>query len=206
MDPARLKPELLLFDFGGVLVEFAGPKELGRHLRWPSTPEVILKRWTECPHTDEFERGQLSPVQWAERFIRAWDVDLKPEEFLARFTTWSRRVLPGARELLEQLRTRYRLAALSNSNELHWERNTNELRIIELFEFAISSHQVGLCKPDPTIYKIALERAKVSSPDAIVFFDDLAANVEAAKSVGLRAYQVRGVEELRERVVTEGLL
>ena len=196
----------MLFDFGGVLVEFAGPKELGQHLRWPSTPEVILKRWTECPHTDEFERGQLTPVQWAERFIRTWDVDLKPEEFLARFTTWSRRVLPGARELLEQLRPRYRLAALSNSNELQWERNTNELRIIELFEFAISSHQVGLCKPDPAIYKIALERAKVSSPDAIVFFDDLAANVEAAKSVGLRAYQVRGVDELRERVNREGLL
>lgn len=200
------KPELLLFDFGGVLVEFAGPKELGRHLRWPSTPEVILKRWTECPHTDEFERGKLSPVEWAERFIREWDVDLTPDEFLTRFTTWSRRVLPGARELLEQLRARYRLAALSNSNELHWERNTHELRIIELFEFAISSHEVGLCKPDPQIYQIALERAKVSSPGAIVFFDDLAANVEAAKSVGLRAYQVRGVDDLRERLIAERLL
>lgn len=200
------KPELLLFDFGGVLVEFAGPKELGQHLRWPSTPEVILKRWTECRHTDAFERGKLSPAEWAERFIRDWDVNLSPEEFLTKFTTWSRRVLPGAKELLEQLRQRYRLAALSNSNELHWERNTNELRLLELFEFAISSHEVGLCKPDPQIYTIALERANVSSPDAIVFFDDLAANVEAAKSVGLRAYQVRGVEGLRARIVSEGLL
>jgi epoxide hydrolase-like predicted phosphatase len=201
-----VNPELLLFDFGGVLVEFAGPKELGQHLRWPSTPDVILKRWTECPSTDEFERGKLTPAQWAERFIQDWDVNLKPEEFLAKFTTWSRRVLPGARELLEELRTRYRLAGLSNSNELHWERNTNELRILELFEFAISSHQVGLCKPDPEIYKIALERAQVSSPDAIVFFDDLAANVDAAKSIGLRAYQVRGVDELRASLYAEGLL
>ena len=188
-----------------MLVEFAGPKELGQHLRWSSTPDVILKRWTECPHTEEFERGKLTPGQWAERFIRDWDVDLAPDEFLSKFTTWSRRVLPGARELLEALRRRYRLAALSNSNELHWERNTKELRIIELFEFAISSHQVGLCKPDPGIYKAAIARAKVSSPDAIVFFDDLAANVEAAKSAGMRAYQVRGVEDLRARLVSEGL-
>jgi len=196
---ARLatKPELLLFDFGGVLVEFAGPTELGQHLRWSSTPEGILKRWTECPHTDEFERGKLSPSQWAERFIREWDVDLTPDDFLAKFTTWSRRVLPGARELLEELRSRYRLAALSNSNEL---------QIIELFEFAISSHQVGFCKPDPQIFHVALERADVSSPDAIVFFDDLAANVEAAKSTGLRAHQVRGVDELRERLISEALL
>jgi epoxide hydrolase-like predicted phosphatase len=200
------KPELLLFDFGGVLVEFAGPKELGQHLRWPSTPDVILQRWVQCPHTDEFERGQLSPAQWAERFIKDWDVDLTPNEFLAKFTTWSRRVLPGAKELLEELRAHYRLGALSNSNELHWERNTNELRIIELFEFAISSHQVGLCKPDPDIYEVAIDRAKVSSPEAIVFFDDLATNVEAAKSVGMRAYQVRGVDQIRERLMSEGLL
>jgi glucose-1-phosphatase len=199
-------PELLLFDFGGVLVEFAGPKELGQHLRWSSTPEVILKRWTECPHTDEFERGKLTPAAWAERFIKDWDVDLTPDEFLAKFKTWSRQVLPGAKELLEELRTRYRLAALSNSNELHWERNTHELRIIELFEFAISSHQVGLCKPHPDIYQVAIDRAQVSSPEAMVFFDDLATNVEAAKSAGMRAYQVRGVDQLRDRLVSERLL
>ena len=175
-------------------------------MRWSSTPDVILQRWVTCPHTDEFERGKLTPPEWAERFIRDWDVDLPRDEFLAKFTTWSRRVLPGAKELLEQLRTRYRLAALSNSNELHWERNTNELRIIELFEFAISSHQVGWCKPHADIYKVAIDRANVSSPDAIVFFDDLAANVEAAKAAGMRAYQVRGVDQLRDRLIAEGLL
>ena len=158
------EPQLLLFDLGGVLVEFAGPKELGRHLRWASTPEAILERWIRCPHTIEFERGRLSPTEWAERFTRDWDVDLSPHEFLARFAAWSKRVLPGAIELLAELRSRYRLAALSNSNELHWERNTHELRIIELFEFAISSHQVGLCKPHPDIYKAAIDRANVSSP------------------------------------------
>lgn len=171
-----------------------------------STPDAILQRWVRCPHTEEFERGALTPAVWAERFIHDWDVDLTPDEFLAKFTTWSRRILPGARELLDELRPRYRLGALSNSNELHWERNANELRILELFEFAISSHQAGLCKPHRDIYRIAIDRANVSSPDAIVFFDDLAANVSAAKSAGMRAYQVRGVDELRERLAIEGLL
>ena len=31
---------------------------------------------------DEFERGQLSPAEWAERFIHDWDVDLRPDAFL----------------------------------------------------------------------------------------------------------------------------
>ena len=199
-------PELLLFDLGGVLVEFAGPTELGTHLRWPSSPALILDRWIQCPHTSAFERGDLTPEEWADRFIVDWDVDLTREEFLAKFTTWSRRILPGARELLDELRPRYRLAALSNSNALHWERNAHELGLLDLFEFAISSHQVGVMKPDLAIYHHAVARAAVSSPDAIMFFDDLEGNVQAARAVGLRARQVRGVDQLREQLVRDELL
>ena len=199
-----MKPELLLFDFGGVLVEFAGPAELGAYLRWPSTPEMILERWTRCPHTDAFERGALPAPEWADRFIHDWDVALTRDEFLAKFTTWSRQLLPGARELLDELRPRYRLAALSNSNALHWARNAHELRILELFEFAISSHHVGVCKPDPAIFARAIERAQLP-PDAIVFFDDLQANVDAAQAAGLRAYRTRGPSGVREVLLREHL-
>jgi HAD superfamily hydrolase (TIGR01509 family) len=197
--------ELLLFDLGGVLVDFSGPRELGRFLRVPSTPAEILNRWIECPHTDAFERGSISATEWAERFVKAWDVTLPPGEFLKAFRMMTRCVLPGARELLDQLRPRYRLAVLSNSNELHWERNTNELKLIELFEFAISSHQVGLCKPDPAIFAVALERAQLP-PQSVMFFDDLPANVAAAASLGIHARQVRGVDAIRDCLTRERLL
>jgi glucose-1-phosphatase len=197
--------ELLLFDLGGVLVDFSGPRELGQFLRAPSTPEEILKRWIECPDTAAFERGAISKEEWADRFIKVWDVTLPPDEFLKAFRMMTRRVLPGVRELLDQLRPKYRLAVLSNSNELHWERNTNELKLIELFEFAISSHQVGLCKPDPAIFAVALERAQLP-PQSVMFFDDLPGNVAAAASMGIHARQVRGVEELRDCLVKEKLL
>ena len=138
--------------------------------------------------------------------LQDWEVDLTPDEFLAKFTTWSRRVLPGAKELLEQLRPRYRLAALSNSNELHWERNTNELRIIELFEFAISSHQVGLSKPNPEIFRLPSTAPTSRRRRRSCSLMTSAANVEAAQDAGLRAYQMRGVDELRERLQQERLL
>ena len=202
-DSAQIK--LMLFDLGGVLVDFSGPRELGQFLRAPSTPAEILKRWVTCPHTDEFERGLLTPREWAERFVRDWDSTLEPEEFLKAFRAMSRCVLPGVRELLDELRPRFRLAVLSNSNELHWDRNANELKILDPFEFAISSHQVGLCKPDPAIFRIALERARLEAEN-VMFFDDLAANVEAAKSLGIHARQVRGVDGIRDALVKEKIL
>jgi HAD superfamily hydrolase (TIGR01509 family) len=197
--------ELLLFDLGGVLVDFSGPREIGQYLRVPSTPAEILARWVSCPHTDAFERGALSSKEWAARFVNDWGVRLEPEEFLKAFRTMTRRLLPGARELLNLLRPRFRLAALSNSNELHWDRNTNELKVLELFEFAISSHQVGLCKPDPAIYQVAIERAGIA-PAAIMFFDDLPANVEAACAAGMRGRQAQGVDGVRTALIAEGLL
>lgn len=199
-----LKPELLLFDLGGVLVEFSGTRDLARFMRTPQAPGQILKRWIECPHTTAYEAGGIPAALWAERFVRDWDLTVAPDEFLAAFAAWSRGFFPGAAELLAELRPRYRLAALSNSNELHWKRN-QELGILQEFEFTMASHEIGCCKPDPAIFRSALERARLS-PDAVIFFDDQPANVAGAASCGIRAYQVDGVAGVRECLSNEGLI
>ena len=197
--------EVLLFDLGGVLVEFSGVRDVAPLLRTEATESEILGRWSSCPHTEAYCRGLLSREDFAERFVRDWGVDLPPERFLQEFRSWSRSLLPGAEDLLATLRPRFRLAALSNSNELHWDRNTSDLGVIGLFDVAISSHQVGFWKPDPRIYQVALGRLGVS-PDAVMFFDDVQANVVAASRLGMRAFQVNGVEDIRERLIGERLL
>jgi len=197
--------EVLLFDLGGVLVEFSGVRDVAPLLRVEATESEILERWNCCPHTKAFGLGLLSREDFAEHFVRDWGVDLPPEDFVQAFRSWSKTLLPGAEELLASLRPRFRLAALSNSNELHWERNVNDLGVNDLFDVAISSHQVGFCKPDPRIYEVALGRLDVS-PDAVMFFDDVHANVVAASRLGMRAFQVNGVEGVRERLISEQLL
>ncbi len=197
--------EVLLFDLGGVLVDFSGVRDVAPLLRIAATESEILERWSRCPHTEAFGLGQLGRDDFAERFVRDWGLDVTPEGFLEAFRSWSKRLLPGAGELLASLRPRFRLAALSNANELHWDRNTNDLGVTALFEIAISSHQVGFCKPDPRIYQLALDRLGVA-PEAVMFFDDVPANVAAAARLGIRAFQVDGVEGVRERLIGEGVL
>jgi glucose-1-phosphatase len=199
------KVEVLLFDLGGVLVEFSGVQEVARLLPAGTSQSEIVERWDQCPHTDAFGRGQLSRQDFAERFIRDWGIDLAPERFLEEFRSWSKCLLPGAAELLASLRSRFRLAALSNSNELHWERHSHDLGVTDLFEIALSSHQVGLRKPDPRIYLTALDRLGVS-PHAVMFFDDVHENVVSAAALGIRAFQVDGVQGVRERLTREHLL
>jgi epoxide hydrolase-like predicted phosphatase len=201
----RQHPQLLLFDLGGVLVEFSGFRDLAPLLRIPRLEADIRQQWIACPTIRAFEVGQLTPQQFAERFVAAWDVAVTPTAFLRAFRTWTRGFLPGAREVLTALRGRFRLACLSNSNATHWERNTQELGLLTHFEAALSSHVLGCHKPDPLIYHRALAPLHVA-PETVVFFDDVAANVEAAQEVGITAFQVAGVTELRSCLSRLGLL
>jgi glucose-1-phosphatase len=197
--------DVLLFDLGGVLVEFSGVRDLTVLLQGRLSESEILEQMSHYLPSEQFGLGRLSREEFGNRFVKDWNLELHPQDFLREFKSWSRRLYPGAVELLALLRPRFRLAALSNSNELHWERNTNDLGVNDLFEVAISSHQVGLYKPDPQIYLIALDRLGVP-PDRVMFFDDVPANVTAASALGIRAFQVEGVEGVRSRLIQEDLL
>jgi len=202
---AALNVQVLLFDLGGVLVDYTGVRDMAPLLRISASEDEIRRHFAGCPHVAAYCTGRLDRMQFGERMVRDWGLTVSTEQFLHEFRTWSRGLLPGAAELLSSLRPRFRLAALSNSNELHWERHTNDVGVTALFEVAISSHQVGAAKPDPAIYQKALERLG-APPEVIMFFDDSYANVVAASALGMRAFQVEGIDALRQRLVAEGLL
>ena len=189
---AQTPSHLLLFDLGHVVVEVTGERDIQPYLRSPLRRDG---RWPAMDVWDEFERGLLSPREFSERFVAQADLDLDAPAFLALFEDWSRGLLPGAEELLQALRPRFRLAALSNSNEVHWRRNA-ELGVPQQFERAFASHEVGVRKPAREIYEHVLREMAVAAPD-VTFFDDQQPNVDSAKQVGMNAYRVKGVDELR---------
>ena len=59
------------------------------------------------------------------------------------------------------------------------------LNLVPLFEVVIDSSEVGIRKPDPRIYRLALERLGAIDPARSVFLDDYAGNVDAARRVGM---------------------
>lgn len=60
----------------------------------------------------------------------------------------------------------------------------------ELFEFVVDSSCVGVRKPDPRIFDIALRQLDGLAAEQVVFLDDYPANVEAARTLGLQAITV----------------
>jgi HAD superfamily hydrolase (TIGR01509 family) len=98
-----------------------------------------------------------------------------------------RRIGRGVREALERLRgAGLKLAVVSNS-EGTLEQMLIEIELRGLFEVVLDSSVVGFTKPDPRIYRLALERLSVEAADAIMVGDSPSADVDGAHAVGIRA-------------------
>ena len=149
-----------------------------------------------------FERGEIGALEFSTRLVADWKLSLSPEAFLADFVAWARGPYPGALALLDELRGGYRLACLSNANELHTagHRRHFEDRLDALF----FSNEIGLTKPDRAIFG-HIARSLAVDPSRIAFFDDTEANVRAASEAGFAAHLTDGFAALVERLSQLGI-
>ncbi len=198
-----MKPAWILFDLGGVLVDWTGPQQL-RALLSGMPEDEYAQRWRTCRATDGFERGDVAPLEFARQFAADWGLALAPDDVLARYIGWLRGPYPGARELLADLRQRARLACLSNSNAAHWQSPVGRAVVAE-FDIALSSHELRLRKPEPEIFALALQRLGAAAHE-VLYFDDLLPNVDAARAAGMNAHHVVGLPALRRQLAARGVI
>ncbi|RPI72966.1 MAG: HAD family phosphatase [Ignavibacteriales bacterium] len=101
--------------------------------------------------------------------------------------------------LLPELKKRYRLVLLSNTNIVHQKYAWSEYEFINYFEKLILSHEVGACKPEPKIYK-AVEAYTKLPPEEHIFIDDIFEYAEGAKQMGWDAIQFKNYKQLVEEL------
>ncbi len=115
----------------------------------------------------------------------------------------NRPLLPEA--LLAALSARTQLWVLSNTNETHFNFICNRYSFVRHFRGYVLSHEVGSRKPDARIYSHALESAGVKASQAL-FVDDLLPNVEAARRLGIDAFQFQGEEHFARELKVRNLV
>jgi putative hydrolase of the HAD superfamily len=187
---------VILFDLGGVLVDWEGITPLVQLSQGRLTAEQARLYWLYSLSVRQYEIGACTALDFARGALAELALPLTPEAFLEAFRSWDKGALPGAEDLLKELQPRYRLACLSNNNELHW--GTPPLqRLLPYFHPCLVSFEIGLMKPDPESFSLAIERIGVP-PGQIVFLDDNPECVAAAQACGLLARQARGVQGARE--------
>jgi len=183
----------LLFDVGGVLEvvdDATWPLRFAERCaaRFGVTPEELERRLDAADLPDADIRSGVEEEYWA-RFGAALGADadalaaMRADFWNAYCGSANEVLLAEARRLLG----RVGLAILSNSGD--GARREEELRygFAAVFDPICYSHEIGVRKPDARAFEIAL-RAMGAAADRVLFIDDLPANIEAARSLGMQAH------------------
>lgn len=193
----------VVFDMGGVLVnlgpltEILGPES-------PLTDEEFWPKWLASPTVRLFETGGCTAQHFGERLVEDLGLSMTPDELVDRFAAWPKGLFAGAEELVRQTSAVVDTALLSNTNQLHWENQTDAAAMTMLCERNYLSYELGILKPDAAIYAHVV--ADLDRPaDEVLFLDDNQINVDAAREAGLRSERTRGVAEARSAVEAHGL-
>jgi len=195
--------KLFLFDLGGVLIELKGlPFRKEWHSHNESDPDFL---WINSSSAKMFESGEISPTEFGFSLCRELSLNVGSKEFLDYFRSWPGTWFPEVKELLSLVKSRFKTACLSNSNELHWERARSEWGVEEVFDYTFASHEIGKVKPDAEIF-IHVIKETGYAPENIIFFDDNEMNIDAAERLGIESHHVRGGGKLADALRKHDLL
>ena len=100
------------------------------------------------------------------------------------------RVYPGVKDLLERLRRQYSLGVIANQAP-GAEKRLRDFGVLEYFELILASAEVGLSKPDPRIFQLALDRAGCRAEQAVMVGDRLDNDIIPAKALGMKTVWIR---------------
>jgi FMN phosphatase YigB (HAD superfamily) len=196
--------DIVLFDLGGVLIDFAGVAPM-KALAGIESDDELWERWLSCRWVRSFESGQCSHDDFAAGMVDDWNLPIDGPAFLEQFRVWPGGVLPGADALVAEVREIVAAGCLSNTNALHWEQNFSQWPILDAFDFRFLSFELGVLKPDRDLFDRVAELLPVPAA-RVLFLDDNAINVEGARASGFGAAHVRGVDEARAALVAAGVL
>lgn len=178
-----MKVEAFIFDIGNVLVRFDERKIADALTARGIDPAVLteVRALSGC-----YERGEADRATFLGKMEALLGGRITRDELI---TVWQEIFEPNRPvwELVEQLHGSYPLYLLSNTNCLHHEYLAREYAVFAKFADGVFSYRERMMKPERGIFDLAIRRFGVQ-PGATIYLDDLAANVEAARGAGLRAF------------------
>lgn len=223
MHPTHHAP-LVVFDLGGVIVRICRSiKEAGQRCGIEVRDEDITpeRRAERRAIHAQYERGHLTCDAFFDAIARTTGGRYSPDQFRAMHLAWIIDEYPGVSELIDDLHAAsIPTGVLSNTNASHWAQmqpTPDASGRIAAPKFPTpskpqhkhASHILGLAKPDAAIYH-AFSRATGFAPSSIIFFDDLADNVNAARAAGWHSHLIDHTgdpaAQMRQHLRERGLL
>ncbi|HKW56089.1 MAG TPA: HAD family phosphatase [Candidatus Acidoferrum sp.] len=199
------KLRAVIFDIGRVIIRV----DVGRAMQGLAAGSSLspVELWSAIekdPCWPNWQEGRITPRDWHLHLARRLGGGLSFEQFTE---VWNRALDPTpilSDALFANLARRHRLALLSNTDPIHVQHMESSYGFFRHFRARIYSCAMGVSKPNPLIFREALQALKVKAEEA-VYVDDVAAYVQAAQGLGMKGLQFQSAGQLEADLAALGV-
>lgn len=200
-----LDADFLIFDLGNVIIDidYQNSLQLIKNHVSERIKEKVVGFYLTDFHRD-YEKGLIDSPTFRNSVREYFEQDWEDQKVDELWNSLLGKIPERRLELLAKLKKKYQIGVLSNTNQIHIEAVCDILKrdhglenLNQLFHRVFLSHEMGHSKPSAEIYKKMISELG-TTPERVVFFDDLEANVIGAAKVGIQAVHVTGPEVIFE--------
>lgn len=183
----------IIFDLGGVILDLDVPRTLEAFSRASGLPvENVMHLFRSSAGFEKYERGEYNDDEFRDFVRRLYDISISDDELDQCWNAMLGPIPPAKLELLVNLKKKYPIFLLSNTNTIHLDcvnsiifPPTANPSLDSYFHKAYYSHFMGKRKPEPEIFQQVLDENNLQASETL-FLDDNADNIAGAAAVGLQ--------------------
>jgi glucose-1-phosphatase len=188
----------LIFDLGGVILDLSVDHTLEAFSTLSGIPkQKVTAIFHSAPGFNEYEKGRMDDNAFRQYLREIYAVDVTDGQLDACWNAMLRALPVAKLELLQNLKKKYNVYLLSNTNNIHLSYInkvmlpgvSRESSLDPYFHKAYYSHHMLMRKPDAEIFEQVLNENSLK-PMETLFLDDNALNVAGAQSVGIKTVHV----------------
>jgi len=185
----------LIFDFGGVLINLTRNRciEAFEELGVTNIRELVANNYQHKDLFMQLEMGMITVGQFHTGVRRMSGRLLTDEQIDQAWIAMLDDIPDYKLDLLLELRQKYNVMLLSNTNEIHWNWAekvcfTNKgHHASDFFNKIYLSYELNMEKPNADIFEYVLKDAAIL-PSETLFIDDAQVNCKAAEALGIKTY------------------
>jgi glucose-1-phosphatase len=188
----------IIFDLGGVILNLDNQKTEDAFVAMGAKNfHEYFRMGFASSFFKDYELGKITDRQFIAGLRKLITTDVSDQAIISAWNALLGDFPPARIQLLHQLKTKYRLFLLSNTNSLHlealhqiYQASFGPARLDDHFEKAYYSHLLGLRKPDRKSYAWIIDQHGLD-PEKTLFVDDAVVNVEGANAAGLKGIHLK---------------
>ena len=116
------------------------------------------------------------------------------EEYIENLTNYNH-LFPNTIEVLNYLKPKYKMHIITNGFQEVQDKKMKNAGIFDYFSIIMNAEMAGVKKPNPIIFKLALEKANVLPEKALMIGDSLEADILGAQAIGIHTLHFNAHQE-----------